>query len=238
RGGPPPAPRGTPGPRPPPRRRAGRGGPPAALALTGTLALTACGSGGDAGTGAATVRKESSSSAYQGSVLSKHFDKPDLVLTDTSGQPFDLRKQTAGHPTLLFFGYTSCPDVCPTTMGDIGVAMAKLPAEEQKKIDVVFVSTDPVRDTPKVLRTWLDSMGKGFIGLTGDLAKVKTAARPLGVVVQDPVVNPDGTVTSAHGAQVLAFLPQDDKAHLLYLGNSSVDTYAHDLALFAKGVPA
>ncbi|GJF29337.1 SCO family protein [Kitasatospora sp. NE20-6] len=210
-----------------------------ALALAGSLALTSCSSGGSSSNGgAATVRKESRSSAYQGSVLSKHFAKPDLVLTDTSGQPFDLRKQTAGRSVLLFFGYTSCPDVCPTTMGDIGVAMAKLTAEEQKKIDVVFVSTDPERDTPKVLRTWLDSMGTGFIGLTGDLAKVKTAALGVGVAVQDPVVNTDGTVTSAHGAQVLAFLPSDDKAHLLYLGDSSVATFAHDLPLLARGVAA
>lgn len=211
----------------------------AALALSGVLALTACGSGGSTGTdNAAKVTKESSSSPYQGTVLTKHFDKPDLVLNDTTGQPFDLRKQTAGKTTLLFFGYTSCPDVCPTTMGDIGVAMSKLSPEDRQKINVVFVSTDPERDTPQVLRLWLDSMGKDFIGLTGDLEKVKAAAKSLGVMVEDPVVNKDGTVTSTHGAQVLAFLPSDDKAHLVYLSNSSIDVYAHDLALLAKGVPA
>jgi protein SCO1/2 len=210
----------------------------AALALAGSLALTSCSSGGSSSGGAATVHKEGGSSVYQGSVLSKHFAKPDLVLTDTSGQPFDLRKQTAGRSTLLFFGYTSCPDVCPTTMGDIGVAMQKLSPEEQQKIDVVFVSTDPERDTPQVLRTWLDSMGKSFIGLTGDLDKVKAAAKGLGILVEDPVVNKDGTVTSSHGAQVLGFLPSDDKAHLLYLSATSVQAYQHDLPLLAKGVPA
>ncbi|WP_441251025.1 SCO family protein [Kitasatospora sp. McL0602] len=210
----------------------------AALGLAAALALTACGSSGSSADGPAKVTRETSSSPYQATVLSKHFDKPDLVLGDTAGKPYDLRKETAGHPTLLFFGYTSCPDVCPTTMGDIGVAMSKLSPEDQKKIDVVFVSTDPVRDTPKVLRTWLDSMGKSFVGLTGDLEKVKAAAKPLGVMVEDPIVNKDGSVTSTHGAQVLAFLPSDDKAHLLYLSSSSVETYTHDLALLAKGVPA
>ncbi|MGK4582266.1 SCO family protein [Kitasatospora sp. HPMI-4] len=210
----------------------------AALGLAATLALSACGSNGSSSDGAAKVVKEASNSPYQGTVLTKQFEKPDLVLDDTSGQPFDLRKQTDGHTTLLFFGYTSCPDVCPTTMGDIGVAMASLPAEERKKIDVVFVSTDPERDTPKVLRTWLDSMGKDFIGLTGDLNKVKAAAKTLGVMVEDPIVNKDGSVTSSHGAQVLAFLPSDNRAHLLYLSNSSIDTYKHDLPLLAKGVPA
>ncbi|MFJ1706734.1 SCO family protein [Kitasatospora sp. NPDC088346] len=214
----------------------------AAFALAGTLALTGCSSsssgGAGTGDGAARISKESSDSPYRGSVLKKHFDKPDLTLSDTSGQPFDLRTQTAGRATLLFFGYTSCPDVCPTTMGDIGVAMSKLSAEDRKKINVVFVSTDPARDNPTVLRTWLDSMGKDFIGLTGDLDKVKAAAKTLGVLVEDPIVNADGSVTSSHGAQVLAFLPGDDKAHLLYMSNTPLDTYAHDLALLAQGVAA
>ncbi|MFE4605020.1 SCO family protein [Kitasatospora indigofera] len=224
------------------RPRSARHGAPrllgaAAVGLAAALALTACGSGGQAPAGPAKVSKEAKDTPYEGTVLSKHFDKPDLVLNDTDGRPYDLRKQTAGRSTLLFFGYTSCPDVCPTTMGDIGVAMQKLTPEQQQKVDVVFVSTDPQRDTPQVLRTWLDSMGKNFIGLTGDLDKVKAAAKTLGILVEDPVVNKDGSVTSTHGAQVLAFLP-DDKAHLLYLSATSVQTYQHDLPLLAQGVQA
>ncbi|WP_035847065.1 SCO family protein [Kitasatospora azatica] len=228
-------------PRTPRRRTSRRVAGAAALALAGALALTGCGSGaaGSANSGsAAAVSKEPNNSPYQGTPLARHFDKPDLVLTDTSGQPFDLRQRTAGRTMLLFFGYTSCPDVCPTTMGDIGVALQKLPAEEQKKIDVVFVSTDPQRDTTKVLRTWLDSFDKDFIGLTGDLDKVKAAAKSLGILVEDPVVNKDGSVTSSHGAQVLAFLPSDDKAHVLYLSNTAQQVFAHDLPLLAKGVAA
>ncbi|MEV7024611.1 SCO family protein [Kitasatospora sp. NPDC093558] len=209
----------------------------AAVALAAALTLTACGSsGGDAATAKVTQQKDAS--PYEGTKLAKNFEKPDLTLTDTSGQPFDLRQRTNGKSLLLFFGYTSCPDVCPTTMGDIGVAMKGLSPEERQKIDVVFVSTDPQRDTPKVLRTWLDSMGSDFIGLTGDLAKVKTAARSLGIMIEDPVVNADGTVTSTHGAQVLAFLPSDDKAHVLYMSGTEVKTYQHDLPLLAKGVAA
>ncbi|KDN84299.1 hypothetical protein KCH_40900 [Kitasatospora cheerisanensis KCTC 2395] len=210
----------------------------AALVLGASLALSACSSSGGGGedSGAAKVSKQASTSQYRGTVLSKHFDKPDLVLNDTSGQPYDLKARTAGRTVLLFFGYTSCPDVCPTTMGDIGVAMSKLAPEQRQKLDVVFVSTDPERDTPQVLRTWLDSMGKDFVGLTGDLAKVKAAAKPLGILVEDPVVAANGSVTSTHGAQVLAFLPGDDKAHLLYMAGTTVETYAHDLQLLAQGV--
>ncbi len=209
----------------------------AAVALAAALTLTACGSS-DSATGPAKVVQQKSDSPYEGTVLGKNFEKPDLQLTDTSGQPYDLRQKTTGRTTLLFFGYTSCPDVCPTTMGDIGVAMKKLSPEERQKVDVVFISTDPQRDTPQVLRSWLDSMGSDFIGLTGDLAKVKAAAKSLGILIEDPVVNADGTVTSTHGAQVLAFLPSDDKAHVLYLSGTEVKTFEHDLPLLAKGVAA
>lgn len=210
----------------------------AALALAAALTLSACGSSDGGDSTAAKVTRQKEDTPYQGTKLAKNFEKPDLQLTDTSGQPFDLRRQTDGKATLLFFGYTSCPDVCPTTMGDIGVAMKALPAEDRQKVNVVFVSTDPDRDTPKVLRTWLDSMGSDFIGLTGDLAKVKTAAKSLGIMIEDPVVNADGTVTSTHGAQVLAFLPSDDKAHVLYMSGTEEKTYEHDLPLLAKGVAA
>ncbi|WP_405005385.1 SCO family protein [Kitasatospora purpeofusca] len=209
-----------------------------AVALAAALALTACGSSGSGTAGPAKVVQQKADSPYEGTVLGKHFDKPDLQLTDTSGQPYDLRQKTGGRTTLLFFGYTSCPDVCPTTMGDIGVAMKKLAPEERQKVDVVFVSTDPQRDTPQVLRAWLDSMGSDFIGLTGDLTKVKTAAKALGILIEDPVTNADGTVTSTHGAQVLAFLPSDDKAHVLYLSGTEVKTFEHDLPLLARGVAA
>ncbi|MFD8752460.1 SCO family protein [Kitasatospora sp. NPDC059577] len=208
----------------------------AALALAAALTLSACGSSG--APTAAKVTQQKDATPYQGTKLARNFEKPDLQLTDTSGQPYDLRQQTNGKATLLFFGYTSCPDVCPTTMGDIGVAMKALSPEDRQKVNVVFVSTDPQRDTPKVLRTWLDSMGSDFIGLTGDLAKVKSAAKSLGIMIEDPVVNADGTVTSTHGAQVLAFLPSDDKAHVLYMSGTEEKTYEHDLPLLAKGVAA
>lgn len=221
----------------PDRRR--RTAAAAALALTAALALGACGTTGDSqgSTGQEAVAvKESSHSPYQGTTLTRPFDKPDLVLTDTHGKQFSLRRQTAGKPVLLFFGYTSCPDVCPTTMGDIAVALQKLPSTVRDRVQVVFVSTDPQRDTPARLRSWLAAFNPHFIGLTGDLEKVKKAARPLGILVEDPVVNKDGSVTSTHGAQVLAYLPSDDKAHILYLSESSVQVFAHDLPLLAKGV--
>lgn len=142
-----------------------------------------------------------------GTQLSNPFPKPDLVLTDTSGQSFDLRKQTAGKATLVFFGYTNCPDVCPTTMGDISTALAKQPQDVRDDTTVVFVTTDRERDTPEDTGRWLRAFGPQFTGLSGDLEKVKKAALGLGTSVEDPKGHADGTVATSPrhpGRRVLA----------------------------------
>ncbi|CAM5477556.1 SCO family protein OS=Streptomyces alboniger OX=132473 GN=CP975_17295 PE=3 SV=1 [Streptomyces alboniger] len=83
-------------------------------------------------------------------MLDQPFKKPDLVLTDTQGKELrDLRKETAGKPTLVYFGYTHCPDVCPLTMNNIAVAKKQLPKSEQDELRVVFVTTRPRYVTPR-----------------------------------------------------------------------------------------
>lgn len=208
----------------------------AALALAASLALTACGSSEPATSGnGAVVSQEEDRSLYKGTEVDTAFAKPDLVFTDTEGKRFDLREQTAGRAVLLFFGYTNCPDVCPTTLGDLALALREQPKDVRDKTDVVFVSTDPDRDTPQVLKKWLASFDKDFIGLRGDVQQVKKAALSLGIEVEEPETHHDGSVHSSHGAQVPAFLPTDDKAHVLYTSNTPMKSFAHDLPLLAKG---
>ncbi|WUH92297.1 SCO family protein [Streptomyces sp. NBC_00433] len=203
-----------------------------ALAAACALVLTGCGSssGGSDGTSAAgTLAEVKGGSDQPGTVLDTPFAKPRLQLTDNHGKPFDLVKQTAGHPTLLFFGYTHCPDVCPTTMSDLALAKAKLPKADQDKLRVVFVSSDPERDTPARLTEWLGAMDKSFIGLTGDFTAIQAAARSVGVGIEAPVKEKDGSITVTHGAEVLAFWPKDDKAHVLYMSGTTAEQFAHDL---------
>lgn len=105
---------------------------------------------------------------------------PDIVLTDTDGKAFDLRRETMGHVTLLFFGYTHCPDVCPVHMANIARALKGMPAPEASRIKVVFITTDPDRDTPKRIRDWLDAFDPTFIGLRGtaeEIARAEQSAR-------------------------------------------------------------
>jgi protein SCO1/2 len=206
----------------------------AVLVAAAGLGLTAC--GGSSGDQPAAVVASASSSTPPDTVpLDQPDTKPALTLTDQDGHPYDLVKQTAGHPTLVYFGYTHCPDVCPTTMADLALAARKLPAAERRRLRVVFVSTDPARDTPRRLKEWLGAIDPDFIGLTGDFTAIQKAARNMGVGISRPVKHKDGSETVSHGAEVFVFSPKDDKAHLFYTSGTSEQRYAADLPKIVKG---
>ncbi|MEU6404120.1 SCO family protein [Streptomyces sp. NPDC046985] len=205
----------------------------AALLAAATLTLTGCGSG-DQGDKAATV-VSGQTAQRAATVLDQPFDKPELVLTDTHGRKFDLRKETAGRPTLVYFGYTHCPDVCPLTMNNLAVAKKSLPRVEQDELRVVFVSTDPARDTPAELGSWLKGIDPQFIGLTGDFAAVQAGARSLGITVEPTRKDKNGKLVSVHGTQVMAFSPKTDRGYVLYGEDATVDDYTKDLPKIVQG---
>jgi protein SCO1/2 len=161
--------------------------------------------------------------------------RPNFTLTDTSGKPFSFGTVTAGHPTLLFFGYTQCPDVCPETMADIGLALHTLPESVQSKTYVVFVSTDVKHDTGPVIEKWLSNFhtedqyknSATFVGLRGTDDEVHAAEAAAYVTVSE-----DGGQT--HSSEVLLFGP-DDYAHVSYNSSSNEqDAIAHDLPVVAS----
>ncbi|GKQ38605.1 SCO family protein [Streptomyces sp. A012304] len=206
----------------------------AALLAAATLTLSACGSGADSADPVAAV-SGGSSSQEGATVLDQPFTKPNLVLTDTQGKQYDLRKETAGHPTLLYFGYTHCPDVCPLTMNNIAVAKKQLPKAEQDELRVVFVTTDPARDTAAALGTWLKGIDPEVVGLTGDFATIQTAARTVGISIEPPHKDKNGKLVSTHGTQVIAFSPKTNGGYLLYGEGVTVDQYTKDLPKIMKG---
>ncbi|KJY39595.1 MULTISPECIES: SCO family protein [Streptomyces] len=206
----------------------------AALAVAAALTLTACGSE-PAKNNASVTQITGEKKTGAATVLDRPFDKPDLVLTDTTGKPWSLREQTKGRPTLIYFGYTNCPDVCPLTMSNIAVAKKALPKEDQDKLQVVFVTTDPERDTPDSLGAWLRAQDTAFTGLTGDFGKIQAAARSLGIGIEAPKKEPDGSIVSMHGAQVIAFSPKTDEGYVLYGEGTTVEDYTKDLPKLIKG---
>ncbi|MEU9865775.1 SCO family protein [Streptomyces sp. NPDC047971] len=215
----------------------------AAVAIVAALAVTAVvglGGGDDkatgSGNGAVAEVSSDGSSTKAATVLDRPFTKPDLVLTDTKGQKFDLRERTKGKPTLIYFGYTHCPDVCPLTMSNIAIAKKQLPKADQDKLQVVFVTTDPERDTSAELAKWLPAAGDpSFTGLTGDFSTIQAGARQIGIGIDPPKKGKDGSVVSMHGAQVIAFSPTTDQGYVLYGEDTTVEDYAKDLPKIIKG---
>jgi protein SCO1/2 len=160
--------------------------------------------------------------------------KPEFVLTDTDGKPYDFQKETNGKITLLFFGYTNCPDVCPVHLTNIAAALQTLSPEVNQAIKVVFVTTDPARDTPEVMRKWLDHFNPAFVGLRGDTTTVaaimqQTKVGPI-LVEQGPK---PGSYGIGHSTLVLAFT-RDNLAHVFYPFGIRQSDWAKDLQLLAE----
>ena len=107
-------------------------------------------------------------------------DVPQLTLTDQHGEPVQVDELT-GKWTLLFFGYTFCPDICPATLAELRQLRGQLPEALREQLRPVLVSVDPARDTPEQLRQYLEFFGDGFIGLTGPLDDIQTLANGVGI---------------------------------------------------------
>ena len=169
----------------------------------------------------------------QGLALSPPQEKPSFTLTDTQGKPFDFRKETDGYVTLLFFGYTHCPDVCPVHMSNIAQALKNMPAPEASRIKVVFVTNDPDRDTATRLRGWLDAFDPTFIGLRGTPTQVSAAeaAAHIPPSEKDTTVGAGaGAYLVGHAAYVYACTP-DNICRFLYPFGFRQSNWAHDLPL-------
>jgi protein SCO1/2 len=216
--------------------RRSRRGTAALLAVTGIaapgIALAGCGGAGQAATAhdhSAPASVSSVQGRYDGLNLATPYHRPSFTLTDTGGASYDFTTATKGHPTLLFFGYTHCPDVCPTTMADISVALRSVGPEIAQRVRVVFVTTDPKRDTPAVLGQWLGNfdadLGTKFVGLTGDQPTLDQAQLSAGV----PLAQDDGQQHSA----LLLLYGADDKAHVAFDAGNTPQDIAHDLKLVA-----
>ncbi|GIV98215.1 MAG: electron transporter SenC [Herpetosiphonaceae bacterium] len=139
-----------------------------ALALfLAALALSACGT--------YTLRSEP---------LDPPMALPDFTLTDQTGQSFRLSDQR-GRVVLLFFGYTSCPDVCPTTLADLAAVKREL-GTDAAQLQVVFVTVDPERDTQEVIRDYLAKFDPAFIGLHGSQEQLAQVYKAYGVTAIVP----------------------------------------------------
>jgi protein SCO1 len=190
-----------------------------AAALVALLVpLAACG-GSEADDGGGALR---------GTELDPPFEVSSTPLTDTAGRPYSLTDDTDKPLTLVFFGYTHCPDICQTVMSNLATAVTRLDEADRDRVDVVFVTTDPARDTPDVLKRYLDHFDPSFVGLTGELDTIVDVAKPLGVGVTHGDKLPSGGYDVTHGATITGIDGDDDGTVYWSEATSSAD-FAADI---------
>ncbi len=205
-------------------------------AMSLALAIGVAGCGGSSSPTASPYT--SSMATLHGAVPSVSQPRPEFTLVDTSGRTYDFGAETHNRVTMLYFGYTHCPDECPTSMADLAQALSRVPAAVAKQVDVVFVTTDPWRDTKPVLRKWLDRFSSSFIGLTGTPAQIAGAEVKMGMPISRRV--PEKKKTSVgrysvdHFAAVMAF-GRDNRLATLYPSGVTPGDIATDMSVLVKG---
>jgi protein SCO1 len=150
----------------------------------------------------------------------------DFKLTDHKGQVRTLA-DFRGKVVVMFFGYTQCPDVCPTTLSDLAAALQKLGADAGR-VQVLFVTVDPERDTPELLAQYVPAFNPTFLGLSGDAAATAAAAREFKVLYQKQPGATPGSYTMDHTAGTFIFDPQG-RLRLFVSHGQGADIFAHDI---------
>lgn len=150
----------------------------------------------------------------------------DFSLVDHNGQTRALA-DFRGKVVALFFGYTHCPDVCPTTLSDFAAALRRL-GPDAERVQVIFVTVDPARDTPELLRQFVPAFNPGFLGMYTDPETLRQLAKEFKVVYQKTSVKATDDYLIDHSAGTYVYDPQGNLRLLMPYGTSP-DAIAQDL---------
>ena len=188
------------------------------------LLLSACGPNSSSGT--------SGKSPFQGTDITGVDWGKELRLTDHNGQRRSLA-DFHGKVVVLFFGYTHCPDVCPTTLGELGITLKRLGADADK-VQVLFVTLDPARDTPVVLARYVPSFNPTFLGLTGSVEEIDQVAKSFKVFYKQQESSSKAGYTMDHSANTFVIDPQG-RLRLLFGFGSGAGPLVHDIQELLAG---
>ncbi len=160
---------------------------------------------------------------------------PDLQFTLTSESGEEVTAdEFSGQVSLVFFGFTHCPDVCPLTLANLASHLRALPDEEREQIQVLFVSVDPARDTPELLADYTSAFGPDFIGLTGTQAQLRELTRRYRVTYSYAEPDENGNYDVSHSSGVFAF-NRDNEAVVLMRDNMPPDLQLADIRQLING---
>jgi protein SCO1/2 len=193
--------------------------PLVALLAALVLALTACGD-------------DKTATSLTGQQVDPPFTVSDQQLVDTAGSPYSLTADTDKRLTMVFFGYTHCPDICGLVLGNLASALNQLDESDRDQVDVVFVTTDPMRDDEAAVRTYLDRYDPGFVGLTGELGDIERVAASVAVGMGDKLPS-GGYEVDAHTTTVTG-IDVGDQAPIYWSQTTSPGEFADDIHALLK----
>jgi len=186
------------------------------LALAAAAMLAGCGSG---------------SPSFKGSDVTGSSFGREFTLTDAEGRTRTLADYR-GKAVVVFFGYTQCPDVCPTTLAALAEAMRML-GPDADRVQVLFVTVDPDRDTPELLKAYVPAFDPRFVGLRGDAKALEAVAKEFRIVYQKAPGATPSTYTVDHSAGTFLYDPQGRLR--VYIGHGQApDAFVHDLRELLK----
>ncbi|MCP4537913.1 MAG: SCO family protein [Chloroflexi bacterium] len=165
--------------------------------------------------------------SFRGNELSSPIEATDFTLTDQHGQPFRLSEQQ-GQVVLLFFGYASCPDVCPTTLGIWKQAYAEL-GDDAERVRFVFVTVDPERDTQERMKVHLALFNPNFIGLTGTPEELEPVYQVYGVVHEKQPMPDSGLGYQVTHTASAYLIDADGYWRVRHLFGTPAEDLAHDI---------
>ncbi len=158
----------------------------------------------------------------------------DFALTDANGKARTLA-DFRGKAVVVFFGFTQCPDVCPTTLATLAEAMKQLGADADR-VQVLFVTIDPARDTAELLRNYVPAFDKRFLGLYGDDDATQRVAREFKIIYQKQPGSTPETYTMDHSAGTYIFDMQG-RLRLFVNHGQGPEVFAHDLREILRSAP-
>ncbi|WP_322820524.1 SCO family protein [Chloroflexus sp.] len=172
---------------------------------------------------------------FRGTVLEPPNPAPELPLVDQFGHEFRLSNYR-DKIVLVFFGFTHCPDICPTALGDLKRVMEKL-GNDAAKVQVVFVSVDPERDTPDLMQRYLAAFNPTFLGLNGDRTVLEQVYKDYGVtVIKRELPNSGLGYTIDHSGYIYA-IDQAGNWRLLWAYGTPVDDIVSDVQALLRNPP-
>ena len=169
---------------------------------------------------------------WHGTAVSRGYPLPDLPFTDTEGQRVTPTEVARTPVTLVFFGYTHCPDICNVVLANFASALRGADPAVRKDIRMLFVTTDPARDTPDVVRDYLDRFDPTYEGLVAPVGTVEKAARALYISYEKPDGSQGGSYLVSHGTYTTAFLR--GSARVVWSADTTVADLRADLTRLAR----